>query len=230
MSRQTRALVLGIGNLLWADEGFGVRAVEELHRLYEFPENVLVLDGGTQGIYLVQHVRDADILIVFDAVDYRLPPGTMKLVEGDEVPKFLGVKKISLHQTGFQEVLMMAEMMGDGPSELLLIGVQPVELDDFGGGLRPQVKAQIDPAIKVALKYMAERGIKPTKRADPLPVEETVACAVMHTARYEEGRPGEKEACRYGDPRLLGDENWRAPEDYEKEFEEMLEQIPPELK
>ena len=66
MSDQS-VLILGIGNLLWADEGFGVRAVEELHRRYQFPENVKLMDGGTQGIYLVQHVREADILIVFDA-------------------------------------------------------------------------------------------------------------------------------------------------------------------
>ncbi|MDP2781048.1 HyaD/HybD family hydrogenase maturation endopeptidase, partial [Devosia sp.] len=114
--RETNVLILGIGNLLWADEGFGVRAVEELHRTYFFPDNVRVVDGGTQGIYLVQHIRDADVLVVFDAVDYGLPPGTLKRVEGDEVPKFLGIKKISLHQTGFQEVLAMAEMMGDYPA------------------------------------------------------------------------------------------------------------------
>ena len=62
-------LILGIGNLLWADEGFGVRAVEDLHRRYVFPRNVRLMDGGTQGIYLVQHIREADVLIVFDAVD-----------------------------------------------------------------------------------------------------------------------------------------------------------------
>ena len=77
---QARALILGIGNLLWADEGFGVRAVDELHRHYAFGENVRVMDGGTQGIYLVQHIREADILVVFDAVDYGLEPGTLKLV------------------------------------------------------------------------------------------------------------------------------------------------------
>ena len=79
MKKAPRALVLGIGNLLWADEGFGVRAVEALNAEYEFPANVTLMDGGTQGIYLVQHVRDADILVVFDAVDYGLAPGTMKL-------------------------------------------------------------------------------------------------------------------------------------------------------
>src|SRR5690242_18738397 len=54
-------LILGIGNLLWADEGFGVRAVEALHRDFAFPDHVRLLDGGTQGIYLIQLVREADV-------------------------------------------------------------------------------------------------------------------------------------------------------------------------
>jgi len=48
-ARSVEALVLGIGNVLWADEGFGVRAVEALHDAYECPGGVLLLDGGTQG-------------------------------------------------------------------------------------------------------------------------------------------------------------------------------------
>ncbi len=87
-----RVPVLGIGNLLWADEGFGVRAVEVLRDNYTLDDSVTLMDGGTQGIYLVQCIRDADILIVFDAVDYRLPGGTPKRVEGAEVPGFLGCK------------------------------------------------------------------------------------------------------------------------------------------
>jgi hydrogenase expression/formation protein len=113
MQATPAVLVLGIGNLLWADEGFGVRAVEHLHRHWAFADNVRLADGGTQGIYLVQDIREADILVVFDAVDYGLPPATMKLVEGEDVPSFMGAKKVSLHQTGFQEVLAMAEMMGE---------------------------------------------------------------------------------------------------------------------
>ncbi len=222
MAAEKNILILGIGNLLWADEGFGVRAVEEFHRLYETPDNVTLLDGGTQGIYLVQHVRDADVLIVFDAVDYGLPPGTMKRVEDQEVPKFMGCKKISLHQTGFQEVLMMAEMMDDAPEKLLLIGVQPVELDDFGGGLRPKVKAQIKPAIEMALSYLAEIGVVVTKRAAPLAADSTIACPIMLTDAYEGERPSEELACRSGDERLLVDKNWQAPDDFDGELEKIL--------
>lgn len=44
-------LVLGIGNILWADEGFGPRCVEHFHRLYEDRPEVRVEDGGTLGFY-----------------------------------------------------------------------------------------------------------------------------------------------------------------------------------
>lgn len=222
MEAKQNVLILGIGNLLWADEGFGVRAVEEFHRQYETPDNVTLMDGGTQGIYLVQHVRDADILIVFDAVDYGLPPGTIKRVEDDEVPQFMGCKKVSLHQTGFQEVLAMADMMDDAPEKLLLIGVQPVELDDFGGSLRDKVKEQINPAIQMVVDYLAEIGIPVTKREASLPAESTIACPVMLTQPYEAERPSEELACRSGDERLLVDKNWQAPADHDGDLEDML--------
>lgn len=216
------ALVLGIGNLLWADEGFGVRAIEELHRHYEFADNVRLMDGGTQGIYLVQYIREADILIVFDAVDYALPPGTMKLVEGDEVPKFLGARKVSLHQTGFQEVLAMAEMLGDYPAHLLLIGVQPVELEDYGGSLRPQVKAQIEPAIDHALAYLAKHGVHAQKRQTPLADHETIASSEMVLNRYEGERPDEASALRTGDARIVNSGAWQGPEDFEAEMQALV--------
>ena len=56
MGRRCEALVLGIGNVLWADEGFGVRAVEALHAACAFPETVTLLDGGTLGLNLYEHV------------------------------------------------------------------------------------------------------------------------------------------------------------------------------
>ncbi len=203
MQTTPRVLVLGIGNLLWADEGFGVRAVEALHRRYRFPPHVRLLDGGTQGIYLVQDVREADILVVFDAIDYGLPPGTLRIVEGTAVPKFMGAKKMSLHQTGFQEVLALADLMGEYPAHLLLIGVQPVELEDYGGSLRPQVKAQIDPALAIALNYLAGFGIEARPRRDPDIGALHLPHAALGLDAYESGRPTSAEACRSGDPRVL---------------------------
>jgi hydrogenase maturation protease len=163
----------------------------------------MLMDGGTQGLYLIEHVRKADILVVFDAIDYGLPPGTLKLVEDAEVPKFLGAKKMSLHQTGFQDVLASADMFGDLPSHLYLIGVQPEELEDYGGSLRASVKAQIAPAIGHAFDYLARFGIQGTPRPAPLPESVTLSSPEIALGLYERDRPSEDEAYRHGDARVV---------------------------
>lgn len=198
-------LVLGIGNLLWADEGFGVRCVELLNQRYRFPENVRLLDGGTQGLYLVPHVQSADVLVVFDAVDYGLEPGTLKVVADGDVPRFMGAKQMSLHQTGFQEVLAMADFTGSCPREMRLIGVQPATLEDFGGSLTPLVRAQLEPALETALEYLATLGIIPQPRAadDSLPQTSALAPQPLALDQYEAGRPDEEAAFRYGDLRFI---------------------------
>jgi hydrogenase maturation protease len=202
MQNTPTVLLLGIGNVLWADEGFGVRVAEAIHQKYEVPDNVVVMDGGTQGIYLIQHVQAAEVLIVFDAIDYGLAPATLKIIEGDAVPKFLGAKKMSLHQTGFQEVLAMAEMLGDYPEHVLLIGVQPVELEDYGGSLRPQVKAQIEPAIDLALEYLRCFNIHLTTKQT---TKQTIKPGInaLDLNRYESERPSEQAALRKGDARVV---------------------------
>ena len=195
-----RTLILGIGNVLWADEGFGVRCVEALLRDWSFPSHVRVMDGGTQGLYLLPFLEEAEALLVFDAVDYGLPPGTLKVVEGPEVPAFMGAKKMSLHQTGFQDVLATATLMGRCPSDLVLIGCQPEELEDYGGGLRASVAAQIAPAIEVALRWLAARGIEARPGAGD--TRDLADPSILREA-YEAGRPGEDEAYRHGDARFL---------------------------
>lgn len=199
----SHVLILGIGNVLWADEGFGVRCVEHLAATRAFGPEVKLLDGGTQGLYLLPFLEDADTLVVFDAVDYGLEPGTLKIVEGDEVPRFLGAKKMSLHQTGFQDVIATSELMGYCPETLLLIGCQPEELEDYGGGLRAPVAAQIPEAVKVAVDWLAARGV--TSEPGRTDTPDLADQSILHDA-YEAGRPSEEDACRTGDARFFPSE------------------------
>ncbi len=192
-------LVLGIGNLLWADEGFGVRCVEHLAAQWKVPQGVTVMDGGTQGLYLLPYVQGAKRLIVFDAIDYGLPPGTMKRVEGDEVPRFMGAKKMSLHQTGFQEVIAAADLTGQLPESLLLIGVQPEELEDYGGSLRPVVKARLDDAVAMAVVQLRDWGHAVERRESRVGAGDTA----LTMDAYEAGRPSADAASRIGDDRFM---------------------------
>jgi hydrogenase maturation protease len=195
-----RVLVLGIGNLLWADEGFGVRAVEALHQRYEMPDAVTLLDGGTQGLNLLAPVCAADRVIVFDSIDFGLPPGTLRVFRDAEVPVWSDTT-MSLHQATFQELLSLAQLRGQFPQRITLIGVQPDVLEDLGGSLSPLVRARLDEAVALALAELRDWGMAPAARATP-PTEPLSPGALAMPA-YEAQRPSETEACRIGDARFL---------------------------
>jgi hydrogenase maturation protease len=182
-------LILGIGNVLYADEGFGVRCVETLHERFVFPDTVRVMDGGTQGIFLLPWVRSASKLLIFDAIDFGFAPTTLKLIVGDDVPRYMGAKKVSMHQAGFQEVLSSAFLSGDFPNQLALVGVQPQVLDDYGGSLTAGVKAQIEPAIELACRVLGDWGIEFCGREEPLSENDVIGPAALAMSDYERGRP-----------------------------------------
>lgn len=162
MSQQV--LILGVGNVLWADEGFGVRCVERLHQMYEFPAHVTVMDGGTQGLYLLQHVQAATHVLIFDAVDYGLAAGTLKVVRDEAVPQFMGAKKMSLHQVGFQETLAAAQFTHQYPDNITLIGIQPEDLEDYGGGLTATVQRQLAATLDLGLQELQAWNVKAQSR------------------------------------------------------------------
>jgi hydrogenase maturation protease len=193
-------LVLGIGNLLWADEGFGVRAVEALHQRFELPAGVTTVDGGTQGIYLLDHVCSCSHLLVFDAVDFKLPPGTLCVLRDDEVPVWSDTM-MSLHQTTFQELLSLARLRERFPRRITLIGVQPEVLDDLGGSLSPRVRARIDEALALAATELAAWGVPATQRDQAC--ADTLKSSALSLHAYEGERPSAAQACRVGDARFL---------------------------
>lgn len=195
-----RALVLGIGNVLWADEGFGVRAVEALHERWQLPPEVSVVDGGTQGMYLLEHVCSAPRVIVFDAIDYRLAPGTLRVFRDGDVPVWSGTA-VSLHQATFQELLSLAHLRGRFPERITLIGVQPELLDDLGGSLTPRVRGRVDEAVILAVKELADWGIEAVPRTQP--PAEGLSPGALALRAYEGERPDAAQACRIGDARFL---------------------------
>ncbi len=134
-------------------------------------------------------MRSARRLLLFDAIDFGLPAATLKLIRGDDVPRYMGAKKVSMHQAGFQEVLSSAQLTGDLPDDIALVGVQPERLDDYGGSLRDSVKAQIEPAVEAACRVLREWGIEPVARATDLSDEQLIGPGALAIGDYEGGRP-----------------------------------------
>ncbi|MGB8327276.1 MAG: HyaD/HybD family hydrogenase maturation endopeptidase [Steroidobacteraceae bacterium] len=197
-------LVMGVGNLLWADEGFGVRCVEAFARRFAENEQLEILDGGTQGLALVPYVARATHLLLFDAVDCGASPGSLVLRRDGEVRGSVGAEKMSLHQAGMSDVLACAELMGRLPRHITLIGVQPVQLEDYGGSLTAPVRAQIEPAIAAAVAELARWRVAVGARdAADARGATVVPAGPIGLEHYESGRPSAEAACRTGDARVL---------------------------
>lgn len=132
---------------MFGDEGFGVEVIRYLEEHSEFPESVQLIDGGTQGIYLLDYFESVDYLLVFDAI---IPQNYDKQVykyKNDELPSFI-YRKMSAHQVGLSELISLSRLHGKVPKDLILIGVPPVNLN-MGVGLSETVMALVPKAAKM---------------------------------------------------------------------------------
>jgi hydrogenase maturation protease len=196
-----RIVVLGVGNLLWADEGFGVRCVESLGNDWDLPPDVEILDGGTLGLALVPLLLDATHILLFDAVAHRGEPGTLIVARDDEVPALMSGSKMSLHQVGMNDILASLDLLGHKPEHFTVVGVRPVELADYGGSLTAAVQAQLPAALQLGIEELRRWGVPVSERTGE-PARQTVISALSQD-RYESGRPPADVACRVGDERFL---------------------------
>ncbi|MEE8335115.1 MAG: HyaD/HybD family hydrogenase maturation endopeptidase [Candidatus Neomarinimicrobiota bacterium] len=146
--------ILGLGNLVLSDEGFGVEAVRYLQSRHSLPSNVNVIDGGTQGIYLLDYIESADRLMIFDAIIPRDYEFKVYLYKNEDLPAFIH-RKLSSHQIGLSELLSVARLKGRVPDEIALIGVPPKSLD-MHVGLTEEVKKLVPEAVAAGMEIINE--------------------------------------------------------------------------
>lgn len=130
---------------MFSDEGFGVEAVRLMAETESFPENVQIIDGGTQGIYLTNFVEDTDCLLVFDALIPLDYDQDVYIYRNDELPAFIH-RKMSSHQIGLSELFSLAKLNGKLPAEIALVGIPPVNLE-MNIGLSDKAKSLLPAAV-----------------------------------------------------------------------------------
>lgn len=123
----TNTLVLGVGNVLLADEGAGVHAMRYLKDHYDLPDTTY-LDAGTLSFTLAADIAEADHLIVFDAAQIDAEPGDIRVFQDEEVDDFLKSGRCSVHEVGFADLMDIARLEGYLPKRYALIGIQPERL------------------------------------------------------------------------------------------------------
>lgn len=142
-------MILGVGNILLSDEGFGVRVVEALEERYDFPDNVSVIDGGVLGINLMGIISEADQLIVVDVIRNGGQPGDIYRIDGEAIPERIRAKN-SLHQIDFLESLTLCQALDKVP-ETVIVGVEPKDIETLSVDLTAATADRIDDVIQMVL-------------------------------------------------------------------------------
>ena len=159
-------VVLGVGNLLLGDDGVGVHVADRLAEGGLGPE-VRIMDGGTLGLDLLPELDGVRRLVIVDAVDHRMPAGTVGTWRGEDVVRIFS-RPLSVHQVGVDALLGTMRLVGTLPPEVVVVGVQPADLEP-GIGLSEPVAAAV-PAL-IRLVRAAARGVVV---AGPLPAAITM--------------------------------------------------------
>ena len=152
-----RTLLLGIGNILMNDDAAGVLVVKALAEKYDFPEELTIMDGGTLGLDILPHLEGVGRLLVVDAVETGGAPGSLIRMTGDDIPLALATK-VSPHQMGLKDLLLVADLQGYAPREMVLWGVQPgsIEMDLE---LSPEVAKSMDALQERVVEELGKWGV-----------------------------------------------------------------------
>lgn len=159
-----RILIACIGNIFLGDDSFGVEVARRLmeRKTKRYPEGVHVVDFGIRGIDLAYSLLDDyDALILVDAVSRGGSPGTLYLIEPDlagidpEKGVEAGRAAMEAHSMDPLRVLAFARTLGARPIRTLLIGCEPMALNEseehieMQMGLSESVRASLEEAVKM---------------------------------------------------------------------------------
>ena len=150
-------MVLGIGNVLFKDEGFGVHVMKRMEQMFEFPENVQLVDGGVLGVHLLGIISKPDYLIVVDVIRNGGQPGDMYRIEQKDIPDRIRAKN-SVHQVDFLEALTLCQAMDHQP-ETVIVGVEPEDIETLATELTETVENKVGPIIDLVLAELETLGV-----------------------------------------------------------------------
>lgn len=158
--------IIGLGNVLMSDDGFGPYVVRVLEAFYEFPAGVQVIDAGAPGIDVLSHAGSADALIVVDTFKAQTRPGDVQSYHREDVLRQRQAGQLMPHAPQLEQALRSFAVAGVGPSHVLLVGTTP-EWVATGVRLSQSVQSAVTPAIALIITELNRLGITAKRRVAP---------------------------------------------------------------
>ena len=148
------ALIVCIGNDLAADDAAGRVIYKKLEKRI-LPPGTRSRFLGTGGIALIDELGGEDMLVVVDAVQFGASPGTVHVLDWDQLPPAT-LRPVSVHGIGIREAIEVAKGLfpRQTPRHVYLVGIEGKCFNQLGAGLSAEVADAIDSAVSEILQLL----------------------------------------------------------------------------
>ncbi len=156
--RDRKIVIIGVGNVLRADDGLGPYVVSLIREKIKHLENVELIDCGTGGMEVANYMQGVSKAIIVDAIQMGKKPGeiyyfkinTRIFREKREVLDL--VQSVSVHEIGLKEAIVLGEILGDPPKEIVVVGCEPKDINSFRIGLSSEVEKAVPKIVEIVLR------------------------------------------------------------------------------
>lgn len=151
--RGSGCVIIGIGNPICRDDGFGVHALRYLKG--KIPEEVELVEGSIYGPDLLPFLEGKKKAVFIDAIDAGEEPGALFRFSPEEVGRRFPALPLSLHDFGVYDLLRAAELLNQRPDKVVIIAAQVKELG-VGMDLSPELESLLPRVHELVLQEIAE--------------------------------------------------------------------------
>ena len=162
----TPVAVVGLGNVLMGDDAFGPTVIALLRAGWEFPAAVELVDGGTPGLHILAAVHGRKALVIVDTVAGPGAPGEVHCYRRDDLRALPILSRTSPHDPAVLEALALGDLTGEGPDDVLVVGVVPASLA-METTLSGPVRAACPAAAALVVAELAWLGMPARRRREP---------------------------------------------------------------
>jgi len=155
-------IVVGVGNVLFKDEGVGIYASKFLQQNYEFDDSLEIIDGGTLGFKLMTYFQEYDNVIILDTISVEDEAGSIFRLPS-EVLLGMGQYRKTAHEVEIVEMLEICSVL-DKHATVTILGIIPEDIESVEIGLTSKIEDTFDAFISQAVKEIEDIGVKIKKK------------------------------------------------------------------
>lgn len=167
-----KTALIGVGNIIFKDDGIGVFASRFLEENYTFSGEVDCIDGGTLGIHLLHYYETYERVLILDTISLQDLTGSIYVIPSEELLG-LGGHKNTAHEVEVSDMINVSLFL-QNPAQIKVIGIVPHDIESVSIGLSGELEEFFEPFVAAVLDELAKSGIEAIPKKQTASLREIV--------------------------------------------------------